>query len=71
MELQQEEEEHIKLIPLGYTQDFWWVYANKKEVKMILYAEMKLRGEAWQGFKIMNSTAYQTTAFRPRRLMLK
>ena len=32
---------------------------------------MKLRGEAWQGFKIMNSTAYQTTAFRPRRLMLK
>jgi len=30
---------------------------------------MKLRGEAWQGFKMMNNTAYQTVAFRLRRLM--
>jgi len=43
----------------------------KRKLKWFYIPKMKLRGEAWQGFKIMNSTAYQTTAFRPRRLMLK
>jgi len=37
--------------------DFWRViYANKDAKKLLLYAEMKLPGEAWLEFKIMRCT---------------
>lgn len=50
----------------GDVLDFWRVlYANKKEGKLILYAEMKVPGEAWLEFKIINSTLYQAATFRP------
>lgn len=50
----------------GDALDFWRVlYANKEEGKLILYAEMKLPGEAWLEFKIINNTLYQSATFRP------
>jgi len=53
-------------IHAGDALDFWRVlYANKKEGKLILYAEMKLPGEAWLEFKIINNTLYQSATFRP------
>ena len=39
---------------------------NKEEGKLILFAEMKLPGEAWLEFKIINNTLYQSATFRPR-----
>ena len=53
----------------GDALDFWRVlYANKEEGKLILYAEMKLPGEAWLEFKIINNTLYQAATFRPKGL---
>lgn len=50
----------------GDALDFWRVlYANKQEGKLVLYAEMKLPGEAWLEFKIINNTLYQSATFRP------
>ncbi|MGD8749187.1 MAG: SDR family oxidoreductase [Balneolaceae bacterium] len=50
----------------GDSLDFWRVlYASKKEKRLLLYAEMKLPGEAWLEFKIENNTLYQTATFRP------
>jgi uncharacterized protein YbjT (DUF2867 family) len=51
----------------GDALDFWRVlYANKEEGKLILFAEMKLPGEAWLEFKIINNTLYQSATFRPQ-----
>ncbi|HEY9168887.1 MAG TPA: SDR family oxidoreductase [Lutibacter sp.] len=53
-------------ITVGDALDFWRVlYANKKEKRLLLYAEMKLPGEAWLEFKIENNILYQTATFRP------
>ena len=49
----------------GDALDFWRVvYADKKQGKLVLYAEMKLPGEAWLEFKIINNTLYQAATFR-------
>ncbi|MEL1252229.1 SDR family oxidoreductase [Flavobacterium sp. DGU38] len=59
-------------IHTGDVLDFWRVvYANKKEGKLILYAEMKLPGEAWLEFKIFNNTLYQAATFRPKGILGK
>lgn len=51
----------------GDALDFWRVlYANKEQGKLILFAEMKLPGEAWLEFKIINNTLYQSATFRPK-----
>ncbi|RTY98207.1 SDR family oxidoreductase [Flavobacterium sp. RSP49] len=51
----------------GDALDFWRVlYANKQEGKLILFAEMKLPGEAWLEFKIIGNTLYQSATFRPK-----
>ncbi len=56
---------HTKL-SVGDALDFWRVlYADKEEKRLLLYAEMKLPGEAWLEFKIENNTLYQTATFRP------
>ncbi|MEN9907014.1 MAG: hypothetical protein RLZZ540_155 [Bacteroidota bacterium] len=53
----------------GDVLDFWRVlYANKENGKLVLFAEMKLPGEAWLEFKIINNTLYQSATFRPRRI---
>jgi hypothetical protein len=51
----------------GDTLDFWRVLiADKNEKRLLLYAEMKLPGEAWLEFKITNhNTLKQTATFRP------
>jgi uncharacterized protein YbjT (DUF2867 family) len=55
-----------KEIYTGDTLDFWRVlYANKKEGRLLLFAEMKLPGEAWLEFKIKDDTLVQTATFRP------
>lgn len=54
-------------IHAGDALDCWRVlYANKEEGKLILFAEMKLPGEAWLEFKIINNTLYQSATFRPK-----
>ena len=51
----------------GDALDFWRVMiANKQERRLLLYAEMKLPGEAWLEFKIdKNNLLIQTATFRP------
>ncbi|MDO5971017.1 SDR family oxidoreductase [Flavivirga aquimarina] len=50
----------------GDALDFWRVlYANKNEGRLLLYAEMKLPGEAWLEFNIINNELIQTATFRP------
>jgi len=50
----------------GDALDFWRViYADRKEKRLLLYAEMKLPGEAWLEFRIENNMLYQTATFRP------
>lgn len=55
----------------GEALDFWRVlYADKKEKRLLLYAEMKLPGEAWLEFKIdTNDVLTQTATFRPLGLL--
>jgi len=57
-------------INVGDTIDFWRVlYADKTEGRLLLFAEMKLPGEAWLEFKITNNKLIQTATFRPLGLM--
>lgn len=57
-------------LQVGDALDFWRVlYANKKEGRLLLLAEMKLPGEAWLEFKIVSDTLIQTATFRPLGLM--
>jgi hypothetical protein len=51
----------------GDTLDFWRVMiADKKAKRLLLYAEMKLPGEAWLEFSIdQNHLLTQTATFRP------
>ncbi|GGG97978.1 epimerase [Polaribacter pacificus] len=53
-------------IATGDSLDFWRVlYANKQEGRLLLFAEMKLPGEAWLEFKLEGGQLYQTATFRP------
>ncbi len=50
----------------GDSLDFWRVlYAGREEKRLLLYAEMKLPGEAWLEFKIDNNFLVQTATIRP------
>ncbi|MFT4754116.1 MAG: hypothetical protein ACI85Q_001672 [Salibacteraceae bacterium] len=54
----------------GDALDFWRViYANKEEGRLLLYAEMKLPGEAWLEFKVVHNKLEQTATFRPLGLL--
>lgn len=51
----------------GDALDFWRVlYANREEGKLILFAEMKLPGEAWLMFKLYKGKLWQKAVFRPK-----
>lgn len=59
----------------GDSLDFWRVIvADRKKGRLLLYAEMKLPGEAWLEFKVKRNekentcTLTQTATFRPRGL---
>ena len=53
----------------GEALDFWRVLvADKEKGRLLLYAEMKLPGEAWLKFNIENNTMIQQATFRPKGL---
>jgi hypothetical protein len=55
----------------GEALDFWRVLiADKTEKRLLLFAEMKLPGEAWLEFRIDNQNVlHQTATFRPLGLL--
>jgi uncharacterized protein YbjT (DUF2867 family) len=55
----------------GDALDFWRVlYASREKKRLLLFAEMKLPGEAWLEFKIdENNILHQTATFRPRGVL--
>jgi uncharacterized protein YbjT (DUF2867 family) len=54
----------------GDALDFWRVIlADKSSGRLLLYAEMKLPGEAWLEFRISDNILYQTATFRPKGLL--
>ncbi|QYJ68572.1 SDR family oxidoreductase [Flavobacterium litorale] len=58
---------HPSKIQAGDALDFWRVLiANREEKRLLLYAEMKLPGEAWLEFKIENGKLHQRAVFRPK-----
>jgi uncharacterized protein DUF2867 len=57
-------------ITAGDSLDFWRVLlASKKDKRLLLFAEMKLPGEAWLEFRIKDGMLYQTATFRPLGLL--
>ncbi|MEQ9306683.1 MAG: SDR family oxidoreductase, partial [Marinoscillum sp.] len=55
-----------RTIAPGDALDFWRVlYANKEEGRLLLFAEMKLPGEAWLEFRVNEDKILQTATFRP------
>ena len=60
---------HVSQLDVGDALDFWRViFADKEQKKLLLYAEMRLPGEAWLEFKIEDNLLKQTATFRPRGL---
>lgn len=62
---------HRREIHAGDALDFWRVItANKEEGSLLLYAEMRLPGEGWLGWKIdgneQQTTIVQTVTYRPK-----
>ncbi len=54
----------------GDAVDFWRVlYANRSEGHLLLFAEMKLLGEAWLEFNVTDNKLEQTATFRPKGLL--
>ncbi|MDY0102489.1 MAG: SDR family oxidoreductase [Lentimicrobium sp.] len=61
---------NLTTINAGDAVDFWRVlYANKNEGRLLLFAEMKLPGEAWLEFKMVDDQLEQTATFRPLGLL--
>jgi uncharacterized protein YbjT (DUF2867 family) len=62
---------HLNEIYAGNVIDFWRVIlADKKDRRLLLYAEMKLPGEAWLEFRMdKNNVLFQTATFRPLGLL--
>ena len=61
---------NINDIQAGDVLDFWRVlYANKEERRLLLFAEMKLPGEAWLEFQVKGNNLIQTATFRPKGLL--
>lgn len=60
---------HDTNLEAGDPLDFWRVLlADKKQKRLLLFAEMKLPGEAWLEFKIVEDTLFQRAVFRPKGL---
>ena len=61
---------NLNSINVGDALDFWRVlYTDKNEGRLLLLAEMKLPGEAWLEFKIVEDQLIQTATFRPLGLI--
>lgn len=60
---------HPTEIHSGETLDFWRVLlASRMQKRLLLYAEMKVPGEAWLEFRVKNDTLIQEATFRPKGL---
>ncbi|MFD1314745.1 SDR family oxidoreductase [Namhaeicola litoreus] len=60
---------HKNELSTGDAIDFWRVLeADKEKGRLLLFAEMKLPGEAWLEFKIQDDVLHQTATFRPKGL---
>ncbi|WP_426429992.1 SDR family oxidoreductase [Winogradskyella sp. HB-48] len=58
---------HDTYLEPGDPLDFWRVlFADKNEKRLLLFAEMRLPGEAWLEFKIVKDKLYQRAVFRPK-----
>lgn len=58
---------HQTKLSAGDPLDFWRVlYANREEKRLLLFAEMRLPGEAWLEFKIEKNYLWQRAIFRPK-----
>lgn len=56
----------VSSLNAGDALDFWRVmYADKQEGRLLLFAEMKLPGEAWLEFSMEGDELIQTATFRP------
>ncbi|ARV05770.1 epimerase [Polaribacter sp. SA4-10] len=61
---------HNTHLEAGDPLDFWRVLlADKKEKRLLLFAEMKLPGEAWLEFKIIKGKLHQRAVFRPKGVL--
>ncbi len=49
--------------------DFWKVVDLKKDERLLLYAQMKLPGEAWLEFKIKDNKLIQSAYFYPKGVL--
>jgi len=57
---------HENYLEPGDPLDFWRVLlADKNQKRLLLFAEMKLPGEAWLEFRIVKDRLYQRAVFRP------
>jgi hypothetical protein len=45
------------------------LYSNREEGRLLLFAEMKLPGEAWLEWSIEENHLIQTATFRPKGLL--
>ncbi len=61
---------HDTYLEPGDPLDFWRVMlADKDEKRLLLFAEMKLPGEAWLEFKIVKDKLFQRAVFRPKGVL--
>jgi len=61
---------HDAYLEPGDPLDFWRVLlADRKEKRLLLFAEMKLPGEAWLEFRIIKDRLYQRAVFRPKGVL--
>jgi uncharacterized protein YbjT (DUF2867 family) len=61
---------HANDIEVGDALDFWRVLvADKENQRLVLFAEMRLPGEAWLEFKVAGNQLVQTATFRPRGVL--
>ncbi|QQL45403.1 SDR family oxidoreductase [Sulfuriroseicoccus oceanibius] len=60
---------HPTELRTGDALDFWRVIvSDRPNGRLILFAEMKLPGEAWLEFELVDDTLHQRATFRPRGL---
>jgi uncharacterized protein YbjT (DUF2867 family) len=61
---------HDDRLDVGDAVDFWRVlYADRDEGRLLLFAEMRLPGEAWLEFRVEGDTLHQTATFRPKGVL--
>jgi hypothetical protein len=61
---------HPTELAAGDPLDFWRVLvADKEEKRLLLFAEMKLPGEAWLELKIVKHQLYSRAVFRPKGVL--